>query len=252
MSELQGKVAIVTGAAQGIGRAIALALSGAGANVVVSDLNDQKGEAVVAEIRGQGGKAVFVRTDVSSEESTREMAERAVQEFGRIDILVNCAAIISTIQLKPFVEISKAEWDKIIGVNLTGTFLASKAVVPHMQKNNWGRIINFASATVFTGRPLYLHYVSSKAGIIGMTRGIAKEVGDYNITVNAIAPGLTITEVDRGTISPERNKIMINSRCIKKEQVPSDIVGAVMFFASDASSFITGQTMVVDGGHVFL
>lgn len=251
MVNMKNKVAIITGAAQGIGKEIALQFGKSGANVVVSDVNRQKGEMVAGEIRDGGGKAIFIQTDVSDENSTAELAKGAVNEFGRIDVLVNCAAIISTIKMKPFLEIPKDEWDRIIAVNLGGVFLCCKAVVPQMQKQGWGRIINLSSATVFAGRPNYLHYVTSKAGIIGLTRALAKEAGEYGITVNAIAPGSTITEVPRETVAPERAKQMINNRCIKREQVPEDIVGAVLFLASDESGFITGQTIVIDGGLIF-
>lgn len=251
MINMKNKVAIITGAAQGIGKAIALRLGSSGANVVVSDLNSQKGEAVAGEIRNDGGKAIFIQTDVSDENSTRELAKGAVNEFGRIDILVNCAAIISTIKMKPFLEIAKDEWDRVMAINLGGVFLCCKAVVPQMQKQQQGRIINISSATVFAGRPNYLHYVTSKAGIIGLTRALAKEAGEYGITVNAVAPGSTITEVARETVAPERAKQMINNRCIKREQVPEDIIGAVLFLASDENGFMTGQTLVIDGGLIF-
>lgn len=176
------------------------------------------------------------------------MVKESFAKYGRIDVLVNNAGILSTIKMKPFWEISVEEWDRILAVNLKGIFLCCKGVVPIMQKQNKGKIINLSSTTVLEGRPNYVHYVSSKAGVIGLTRAMAREVGDWNINVNAITPGATDTGIPRDSVRPEREKEIIARRCIKRKQVPQDLVGTVMFLASEESEFITGQVINVDGG----
>ncbi|MCL6592431.1 MAG: SDR family oxidoreductase, partial [Alicyclobacillus sp.] len=174
--------------------------------------------------------------------------EQVDAEWGRVDVLVNNASIFSTIKMKPFEEISLAEWNQVMRVNLTGVFLCSQSVVPLMRRQRRGRIINIASGTVLNGRPNYLHYVSSKAAVAGFTRALAREVGNDNITVNTVAPGPTYTEIERETVTPEQAEAMLQQQCIKKKAVPDDIVGAVLFLASDDAAFISGQLLVVDGG----
>jgi 3-oxoacyl-[acyl-carrier protein] reductase len=245
---LAGKVAIITGAGQGIGRAYAHRFGEEGSSVVVAEINAEKGEAVAGEVQRAGGKALFVPADVSDEGSCQAMAKAALDAFGRIDVLVNNAAIFSTIQMKPFWELAQAEWDQLMAVNLKGPWLAAKAVFPAMRKQGGGAIINISSAAYLLGRPNYVHYVASKAGIIGLTRSMAREVGEYSIRVNAITPGPTYTEVPRGTVTPEQKEAMIKAQCIKRPEVPQDLVGIVAFLASDDATFITGQTFNVEGG----
>jgi len=245
------KVAIITGAGQGIGRAYAHRFVQEGAKVVVAELNESKGKAVAEEIQSLDGQGIFVRTDVTDEASCQEMAAAAVRQFGRIDILVNNAAVFSTIKMKPFWELSVAEWDQLMAVNVRGVWLASKAVVSQMRKQGSGRIINISSGVVFMGRPNYLHYVASKGAVITMTRAMARELGEFGITVNAITPGPTFTEIPRETVTPEQKEAMIRMQSIRRAEEPQDLVGTVVFLASDDSAFITGQTINVDGGMNF-
>jgi 3-oxoacyl-[acyl-carrier protein] reductase len=241
-------VAIVTGAGQGIGAAYARRFTEEGAKVIIADINQKRSEAVVKEITGKGDEALAVMTDVSDEASTQALAQEVVERYGRIDILVNNAAIFSTINLKPMEEISVEEWDGLMGVNLRGMFLCCKAVVPQMKTQKQGKIINVSSATVFMGKPYYIHYVTSKAGVIGFTRALAREVGDWNIQVNCLTPGYTETEVPRATTTPEQKKAIIGHQCIKRIGTTEDLVGIMVFLASNESDFMTGQTLNVDGG----
>jgi NAD(P)-dependent dehydrogenase (short-subunit alcohol dehydrogenase family) len=246
--KLKDRVAIVTGAAQGIGRAYALRLALEGAKVVIADILD--GSGVEQEIASKGGDALTFRIDVSDEESTTQMSSETVARFGKIDILINNAAIFGTIVKKPFHEISPLEWDEVIRVNLKGTFLCCKAVYAQMKEQGKGKIINVSSATFFEGIPFFLHYVTSKGGIIGLTRALAREVGDDGICVNAVAPGLTLSEAvcEDPKYSTEYLKRASSSRCFKRDEQPEDLLGTIVFLASDESDFITGQTIVVDGG----
>jgi len=245
---LEGKVAIVTGAGQGIGRAYAHRFAQEGCSVVVAEINAEKGKAVAGEIQSAGGKSMFVTADVSSEASCQAMAQAVSDKFGRIDILVNNAAIFSTIKMKPFWELTEAEWDQLMDVNLKGPWLASKAVLPAMRKQGGGAIINISSAAYLLGRPNYIHYVASKSGVLGLTRSMAREVGEFNIRVNAITPGPVYTEIPRGTVTPEQKEAMLKAQCIRRHEVPEDLVGIVAFLASDDAGFITGQTFNVEGG----
>ena len=245
---LKDRAIIVTGAARGLGRAYALRLAEEGAKVVVADILD--GGETVQAIKAMGGRAVAVKTDVSSEESTREMAAAAIAAFGAIDVLVNNAAIFATIVKKPFWEISAGEWDAVMAVNLKGPFLCAKAVYPQMKKQGKGKIINVASGTYYKGVPFFLHYVVSKGGNVAITRSMAREVGDAGICVNTIAPGYTETEFlkDNPQDAPEVTKMIIASQCIKRASTPRDLAGTIVFLASDDSDFISGQTILVDGG----
>jgi len=246
--QLQDKVAIVTGGAQGLGKAYALRLAKEGARVVIADLQD--GSEVQQAIVDRGGAALALETDVTDEGSTEAMAAQAVRRFGKIDVLVNNAAFFSSLVKKPFFEISAAEWDAVMAVNLKGTFLCSKAVFPQMKAQGKGKIINVSSGTFFKGLPHFLHYVTTKGGIVGLTRALAREVGEWGICVNAIAPGYTETDVlrERPQDSDQVRAGIIASRCIKRPQTPEDLTGTVVFLASDDSDFLTGQTIAVDGG----
>jgi NAD(P)-dependent dehydrogenase (short-subunit alcohol dehydrogenase family) len=248
---LKGKVAIVTGGARGLGKAYALRLSEEGAQIVVTDILDAT--PVKHEIEGKGGEAVALYGNVSDEGSINEVARKTIERFGKIDILVNNAGIFANVTKKPFYEISLQEWDRIVKVNLTGTFLCCKAVYPQMKKQGKGKIVNVSSSTFFIGVPNLVHYVTSKGAIVAFTRALARELGHDGICVNAIAPGFTVSEAIQGnpTFPEASHKVAVDSRCFKRDEQPGDLLGTVVFLASDESDFITGQTIVVDGGAVF-
>jgi NAD(P)-dependent dehydrogenase (short-subunit alcohol dehydrogenase family) len=244
---LAGKVAIVTGGARHIGAAYAQRLASEGAAVVIADVLD--GADVANKIETAGGRALALKVDVSDEEETGRMAAGAVSAFGRIDILVNNAAIFIAIQRHPFYEISAEEWDRVAAVNIKGPFLCAKAVFPQMKQQRSGKIINISSSTAYWGTPNFLHYVSSKAALVGMTRALAREVGEFGINVNAIAPGLVEHE---GQNAPKAlAELQLKERSIKRVQTPDDLMGTLVFLASSDSDFMTGQVIVVDGGSIF-
>jgi NAD(P)-dependent dehydrogenase (short-subunit alcohol dehydrogenase family) len=243
---LAERVAIVTGGAQGIGRAIAERLHEEGATVVIGDLNGA--EAAAAELGGLG-----MRVDVSREADTRALAAAALERYGRIDALVNNAGIYSSLVPTPFEEIDVAEWRKVYDVNVLGMFLATRAVVPAMRAAGYGRIVNIASGTPYKGVPFLLHYVTSKGAVIAMTRAVAKEVGADGILVNTVSPGFTMSDgVLANPVQVEKlQEISLKARLVQRDQYPEDIVGAVAFFCSPDADFITGQSLVVDGGAYF-
>jgi NAD(P)-dependent dehydrogenase (short-subunit alcohol dehydrogenase family) len=245
---LAGRVAIVTGAGQGIGRVFAKAFALAGAIPVIAEKNADKGAAVAAEITSAGGRALAIATDVADQTSVKNMVAEVERTLGRIDILVNNAAIFSTLEMRPFEEIPLAEWEQVLRVNVTGPFLCAGAVVPAMRRAKWGRIVNIASGAVLLGRPNYLHYIASKGAIDAMSRSMARELGRDGITVNAVLPGATFTEIERKTVTPEQKERIIAMQCVPRAEVPEDLVGAVLFLASESSAFVTGQRIVVDGG----
>ncbi len=245
---LKDKVAIVTGAAQGIGAAYARGLAREGAAVAVVDILDPN--PTVKAIQDSGGKALALKIDVSDEKQTQEMAQRTLDAFGRIDILVNNAAIYGTIVRKKFEEITVEEWDKLYSVNVKGIFLCVKAVAPTMKAQQSGKIINATSSTFFKGNEDFLHYVSSKGAVVAMTRSLARELGEYNINVNAIAPGQTLSEANlkRGD-KVDSNSLRI--RLLKKRLYPEDLVGTIIYLSSSDSDMMTGQVLLVDGGTAF-
>ena len=232
-------VICITGASQGIGRALATYFNDRGHRVFNLDVKLPADESNPFETS---------LLDITDEEACGRIFDSIGQGHGRIDVLINCASIFSTLTMKPFWEIESSDWDQVINVNLKGTFNTCKKALPWLKKSSTGRIINFSSAVVPMGRPNYLHYVSSKAGVQGLSRAMAREVGDFNITVNAILPGATVTEVARETVSPEQMKAMIQSRCIKRPQEVSDLTGVVGFLCAKEAEFITGQSFIVDGG----
>lgn len=246
MSGLDGRVAIVTGGSQGIGRTIAGALAAEGAEVVVADVRGA--DAAAAELGGLG-----LTVDVSSPEDTRRMAESVVERHGRIDVLVNNAGIYTSLVPTPFEDLDVEEWRRVFDVNVLGMYLATRAVAPHMRAARWGRVINLASGTPYKGVPFLLHYVTSKGAVVAMTRALASELGGDNVLVNTVAPGFTMS--DGVLANPvqvrELQDVSAKARVLQRDQYPEDISGAVVFFASDESSFITGQSLVVDGGAYF-
>lgn len=249
VESLSGHVAVVTGAAGGLGRAFALGLAEAGARVAAADRNAAGATETVGLIAESLGEGLAVEVDVSDLASTEHMAAEVVDRWGRIDVLVNNAGIYASLQRKPFFEITPAEWDLVMDVNLKGTWLCSRAVFPAM-RDNGGSIVNISSATFYSGSANWSHYVASKGGIIGLTRSLAREAGDYGIRVNAIAPGFTLTEASRHVIE-DADTYGVSRGALKRAEQPDDLVGTLMFLASSASKFVTGQTLIVDGGRQF-
>lgn len=244
---LENKVAIITGSARGMGRVFALRFAKEGARLTICDVLDCT--PVAEEIKAIGGEVLVLKTDVTSEENTAEMVKKTVDRFGRIDILVNNAAIIGGKGfMKPPEQLVAEDWDKILAVNVKGVFLCCKAVIPYMKKQGNGKIINIASTTAFIGLPLFLHYSTTKGGIVTMTRGLARELGEFNINVNAVAPGLVMTEAMQTIFSEEDEKRVLGMQLIKKSIRPEDVAAAVLFLASDEANIITGQTLGVNAG----
>lgn len=244
---LKNKVAIVTGGAKGLGRAFAVKMAKEGAKVMVITRRDMDNlTATVSQIKAFGGEADLFQADVSKEEDTLAMAEATIKTFGRIDILINNAAIYDGIKRKPFYEIDLDEWDLVMNVNVKGAFLAVRAVFPHMRDQGYGKIVNLSSEVFFTGSTGFAHYVSSKGGIIGLTRALAVELGPHNICINCVAPGFTDTEASRGLA--DLTKYDTSKTPLNRLEKPEDLTGPALFLASDESDFITGQTLLVDGG----
>lgn len=246
------RVVMITGAGQGIGRVYAHEFAKAGARVAIAELNAANGKRVAEEIAAAGGKAIAVQTDVGAADSVRAAVADIAAAFGPVEVLINNAAIFTPLARRPFDEIPIDEWERVMRVNVTGTWLCASAVAAGMRKAGWGRIINISSSTVPIGLPFFMHYVTSKAAVIGITRTMAKELGPQGITVNCVLPGLTETEVDNpGRTDAVRTRI-IDMQCIKRLEVPDDLVGTMLFLASPASGFMTGQSLVVDGGSAFI
>ena len=247
MGRLDERVAIVTGGAQGIGAAYAKGLAAEGARVVIADVNS--GADVVGEIEATGGTALDVITDVSDGAACEAMVARTVETFGRVDILVNNAAVFAKIGQKPFMDIGLEEWDTVMAVNIRGVFLCCKAATPQMRKQGYGKIINITTGRIFKGMPDFLQYDAAKGAVLAMTRVLARELGDHNICVNSIAPGGVLSD---GVLSnpdlANRIAMGVERRTFKRQQEPEDLVGACVFLASAESDFVTGQTLVVDGG----
>jgi len=249
--KLKDKVAVITGAAQGIGAAFAVGYAKEGAKIVIADILD--GNEAVQAVEKAGSEAIYVKTDVTKQDECDAMAKVAADRFGTIDILVNNAAIFGDIVMKPFTEIGDEEWKKVLDVNIGGPFRCTKAVFPYM-KEKGGKIINMSSASIMEGVPFMPHYVSSKGAIMAFTRAMARELGDYKIYVNSIAPGFTHSvggdrfDQSKAVDIPPLEEIQQPNKCIKRPAVPEDLVGTAVFLASDMSDYISGQLIVHDGG----
>ena len=244
MISLEGRVALITGAARGIGKEIALKLSGAGADIVICDLDDDMIETTINEIKEYGNKVHGIVCDVTSEESVKDMIDEIYRKFEKIDILVNNAGItMDTL----FMRMGKDKWDKVIDVNLTGAFNVTKAAIRGMIKQRGGKIINISSVVGLMGNPGQVNYSASKAGLIGLTKSIAKEYGKRNINVNAVAPGFISTEMT-DKLSEKAEKELLDNISIKRKGTPEDVANTVLFLSSDLSDYITGQVILVDGG----
>ena len=252
MSILDGKTAIITGGGQAIGRAYALAFAQEGANVVVADLDGANAEAVAGEIAAAGGSAISVQADVGEPASVEGMAAAAREAFGGTDVLLNNAAIFTRLGRCGFEDIPLEEWDRVMRVNVTGGMLCAAAVLPDMRAKKQGRIINVSSSTVPMGLPWFMHYVTSKSAVIGMTRVMARELGPEGITANAIMPGLIEPEAENPGRTDAIRARVIDLQCVKELGTPGDLTGLAVFLASDASGYITGQTIAADGGSVHL
>jgi NAD(P)-dependent dehydrogenase (short-subunit alcohol dehydrogenase family) len=244
---LEGKVALVTGAAQGIGNAIARGLAGEGARIVVADL--QRAQEAASDFPD----GIGLEVDVADEEAVEWLAGQAADRCGGIDILVNNAGLYASLPMRPFTEIPLEEWRKVMDVNVASMFLVARAVVPRMRERGGGKIVNISSGTVFRGVPFLLHYVTSKGAIVAMTRALAKELGKDGIHVNCVAPGFTLSEgvQEHEEVVEALRDVSIAARTIQRDQVPADVAGAVVFLCTPAADFITGQTMVIDGGQFF-
>jgi NAD(P)-dependent dehydrogenase (short-subunit alcohol dehydrogenase family) len=253
MSRLSGRTAIVTGGAKGIGRHYSLALAAEGARVMIADIAD--GTAVAREIAAKHGtnSVASAVTDVSDEQSVKALVASTMERFGKIDVLVNNAALFAPLQETKCTEIDADLWDKVMAVNLRGPFLMVKHVAPHMTAQGYGKIINIGSGTAFRGIPWMLHYVTTKGGIMAMTRALARELGEHGIRVNTLAPGFTLSDTvmaeNPGHVNTARDRA-VQSRSLRRDEQPQDLLGALVFLSSADSDFITGQTIAVDGGNV--
>ena len=247
---LQDKIAVITGGAAGIGFAYATRFLAEGACVVVADIADP-GPAV--EKLAAPGRALGIRTDVADAASVRAMVDAAIARFGRVDVLVNNAAVFATLTPQRFDEIPEAEWDRVMAVNVKGVWNCARAVAPAMRAQGGGRIVNVASAIVAKGTALLMHYVTSKGAVVAMTRALARELGPDRITVNAVAPGLILSDTVQANpaITSFQEAAIMQARSLRREAFPADVEGTVVFLASDDSAFMSGQTLIVDGGSVF-
>jgi 3-oxoacyl-[acyl-carrier protein] reductase len=246
--DLTGRVVLVTGGGKGIGKVYVEEFAKAGACVVAADIDDAAAKSVSEALTAQGLATIGLATDIASEASTAAMAQTALDHFGAIDVLINNASLMSVLPRRSWLEIPVEEWDRVMAVNLRGMFLSCRAVFPAMKARGRGKIVNISSSRVWEGTPNRLHYTTSKAGVIGFTRALAREVAEFGITVNAVTPGMTQSDTQVASSSANYLATRVAGRAIERVQVPADLVGAVMFLSSSASDFMTGQTINVDGG----
>lgn len=252
--KVENKVVIVTGGGHGIGRAYCRRLAKEGAKIAVADIDLPGAEETKKLIEQDGGNALAIQVDVANEQSTLAMAEATAKAFGKIDILVNNAAVFATVPISrvSFDQVPLAEWDLVMNVNLKGAWLCCRAVVPYMKLQKSGKIINISSSSIFAGRGMRIHYVASKAAVLGFTRTLARELGDFCITVNSLAPGSTLSEGQEKAEAVTMRGRAAERRCLKRVQLPEDLVGTMVFLCSSDSDFMTGQTMNVDGGDAMI
>jgi 3-oxoacyl-[acyl-carrier protein] reductase len=249
MARFDGKVAIVTGAGQGLGRAYAEALAAEGASVVIAEINEGNAKDVAEAITTAGGAALAVRTDVTDPDSCAAMVQAAVDAYGTVDILVNNAAIYDGLTMDVFEDLDMAVWDRVMAVNVKGTWLATRAVAPIMKEKGYGKIVNVSSTVAYIGPPLLLHYVASKGAVVAMTKALAKELGEYGVRVTALAPGMTFTEATKNILpDPIMGDMFMEMQCLKEKMQPEHVVPALLFLCSPESDFVVGQNWVVDGG----
>ena len=246
--DFTGKSVVVTGGGKGIGKVYVEEFAKAGARVAAADIDAEAAKTVGATLHQAGFEAIGFGVDIASEEATKAMAQTVLDRFGAIDVLVNNASLMSVLPRRSWLEIPVEEWDRVMAVNLRGMFLACRAAFPALKAQKRGKIVNISSSRVWEGTPNRLHYTTSKAGVIGFTRALAREVGEFGITVNALTPGMTQSETQVASSSGNYLAARIAGRTIERVQVPADLVGAVMFLSSAASDFMTGQTINVDGG----
>jgi 3-oxoacyl-[acyl-carrier protein] reductase len=246
--DVAGRTVVITGGGKGIGKVYVEEFAKAGARVVAADVDGAAAKSVAEASSAQGLQVLGLATDIASEDSTKAMAAAALERFGSIDVLINNASLMSVLPRRSWLEIPVEEWDRVMAVNLRGMFLSCRAVFPAMQARRRGKIVNISSARVWEGTPNRLHYTTSKAGVIGLTRALAREVAEFGITVNAVTPGMTQSETQVQSSSANYLATRVAGRAFERVQVPADLVGAVMFLSTAASDFMTGQTINVDGG----
>lgn len=251
-TSVAGQVVLITGAGQGIGRTYAKHFAENGAIPVIAEINGDKGDAVAAEVVASGGQSLAVKTDVTDPDSVRAAVDAALCRFGKIDCLINNAALFVTLGRQPFWEIDLDEWRAVMDVNITGCFICASAVAGTMRAAGSGSIINISSSTVPLGIPGFSHYVASKSALIGLTRTMARELGDAGVRVNAVLPGMIETEIENTGRTDQSRAAVIGHQSLKRQQEPEDMAGTLLFLASPASAFMTGQSVCVDGGAAFV
>ena len=249
---LRDRVVIITGGGQGIGRGYAHYFAAQGAIPVIAEIEGANAEQVADEVRAKQGRVLAVETDVADLGSAEAMAEAALSAFGRIDVLINNAAVFSRITMAPFWELPVEEWKRAMEVNVTGSMFCARAVVPAMRDARWGRIVNVSSGTTAKGRPNYLHYITSKSAMIGMTRSMARELGPWNITVNTFWPGVMQTEIERPSVPRHMFKAMTEAQALPRQGTIHDLAKAMLFLCSEEAAYVTGQNFVADGGSSFV
>jgi NAD(P)-dependent dehydrogenase (short-subunit alcohol dehydrogenase family) len=247
-----GQSIIVTGGSQGIGREIVLTLAARGASLCIADKNAEKGRLVAAEVEQRGGRCIFVPCDIARSTDCEHAVAETARSHGGVSGLVNSAAIFSTLTMRPFWEIPEDEWNAVVDVNLSGIWRMTRAAVSHLRRDPGASIVNMSSGTVLMGRPNYAHYVASKAGVIGLSRAMARELGEFGVRVNCITPGPIVTEIPRATVTPQQIQSLVAAQSLKRPGRPDDIATVVAFLLSSESKFISGQTINVDGGMMHL